>query len=66
MDHPNRWFPARARADVGNGSVWSLGRDRIGLQPNATEWLPKFCDPQLFQVIAAGGKAIFAPPCIFP
>lgn len=39
--HPSR--------DVGNQSVWSLGTYRQGLQPNATKWVPKFCDPQLFQ-----------------
>ena len=42
------WITIPAQHDVGNGSVWSLGRDRLGLQPNATEWMPKFCDPQLF------------------
>jgi hypothetical protein len=39
--HPSR--------DVGNKSVWSIGTSRQGLQSNATKWVPKFCDPQLFQ-----------------
>ena len=34
--------------DVGNSSVWSLGRGHFG-DPDGTTWIPKFCDPQLFQ-----------------
>ena len=34
--------------DVGPQDVWSLGSGYFG-DPNATNYLPKFCDPQLFQ-----------------
>lgn len=38
--HPSR--------DVGSAPVWSTGNGNHG-DPNATNWNPKFCDPQLFQ-----------------
>mmetsp|Transcript_21178 Transcript_21178/g.46020 ORF Transcript_21178/g.46020 Transcript_21178/m.46020 type:complete len:474 (-) Transcript_21178:57-1478(-) len=33
--------------DVGPQDVWSLGPGFHG-DPNSSEWIPKFCDPQLF------------------
>ena len=30
------------------GPIWSTGQGDFG-DPNGTEWVPKFCDPQLFQ-----------------
>eukprot|EP00039_Didymoeca_costata_P010704 m.144940 g.144940 ORF g.144940 m.144940 type:complete len:287 (-) comp14933_c0_seq4:80-940(-) len=34
--------------DVGPGDVWSTGSGFFG-DPNSSQWMPKFCDPQLFQ-----------------
>jgi hypothetical protein len=34
--------------DVGPEDVWSTGGGKFG-DPNASSWVPKFCDPQLFQ-----------------
>ena len=34
--------------DVGSGPVWSTGGGYFG-DPNSDQWMPKFCDPQLFQ-----------------
>jgi len=38
--HPSR--------DVGSSDVWSTGHGFFG-QADADEWVPKFCDPQLFE-----------------
>ncbi|CAE7474256.1 FUC1 [Symbiodinium sp. KB8] len=38
--HPSR--------DVGSSDVWSTGHGYFG-QADADEWVPKFCDPQLFE-----------------
>ena len=38
--HPSR--------DVGSSDVWSTGSGFFG-QADSDEWVPKFCDPQLFQ-----------------
>lgn len=38
--HPSR--------DVGPSDVWSIGNGFHG-DPNGSNWLPKFCDPQLFR-----------------
>ena len=34
--------------DVGGGPIWNTGGGFHGA-PNGTQWIPKFCDPQLFQ-----------------
>ena len=34
--------------DVGGGPIWSTGGGHFG-DANGTDWMPKFCDPQLFQ-----------------
>lgn len=34
--------------DVGSKDVWSIGPGFFG-DPDGSEWIPKFCDPQLFQ-----------------
>lgn len=51
---PVRWcgtesgHPSR---DVGPGDVWNTAGHASGPfgSPNGTQWVPKFCDPQLFQ-----------------
>jgi hypothetical protein len=42
--------------DVGPGDVWSTGGGSFG-DPKSTQWMPKFCDPQLFQV----GACLISP-----
>lgn len=38
-------YPSR---DVGSGDIWSTGHGYFG-QANGTQWVPKYCDPQLFR-----------------
>ena len=35
-------------AQVGPGDIWNTGGGHFG-DPDADKWIPKFCDPQLFQ-----------------
>jgi hypothetical protein len=49
---PTRWCGTESghpSKDVGPGDIWNTGNGDHG-DPNADNWMPKFCDPQLFQV----------------
>jgi hypothetical protein len=48
---PTRWCGTESghpSKDVGPGDIWNTGGGNFG-DPNADNWQPKFCDPQLFQ-----------------